>query len=100
MTTRKYVLSGLAEQDLIEINDYGLYEFGFYAAEKYKTGIVKTLKMLVSYPQMGKLDERHSPLHVFSFKNHQIYYAIEKTHIYIIRILHSRRNPRTPLDTN
>jgi len=97
MSLTKYVLSELAEQDLIEINDYGLYEFGFYAADKYKIGIIKTLNMLFSYPRMGRLDDTHKSLHVFPFKNHQIYYLIEHTHIYIVRIIHGKRNPTTSI---
>lgn len=86
-------LSARAEEDLTEIYTYGIFQFGYYQAEKYAQGLEEALLNLSQSPYMGKESNfLYRGLREFIYKSHLIFYLIEEGGILIIRILHQSRD--------
>jgi toxin ParE1/3/4 len=86
-------LSVKAEEDLVEIYTYGIFQFGYTQANKYVLGLEETLTKLAQSPFMGKRSDLVSKgLRSFVYKSHLIFYQLEDKGILIVRILNQSRD--------
>ncbi|SDH59407.1 toxin ParE1/3/4 [Chryseobacterium taeanense] len=93
MSENTYILSEAADQDLENIFDFTLNQFGFDQAEKYLLEIEDVFKILVLHPESGKArNEVKEGLYSFPKDNHIIFYRILDKQIQIIRVLHGSRD--------
>lgn len=88
-----YILSEIADEDLEDIFDYTLNEFGFEQAEKYLLEIEELFQNLILNPYLGKIrNEIKKGLYSYPKDNHVIFYRILDNHIRIVRVLHGSRD--------
>lgn len=93
MSENTYILSEAADQDLENIFDFTLNQFGFDQAEKYLLEIEDVFKILVLHPESGKArNEIKEGLYSFPKDNHIIFYRIFDKQIQIVRVLHGSRD--------
>ncbi|MGE4514024.1 MAG: type II toxin-antitoxin system RelE/ParE family toxin [Chryseobacterium sp.] len=93
MSENTYILSEAADQDLENIFDFTLNQFGFDQAEKDLLEIEDLFKILVLNPESGKArNEIKEGLYSFPKDNHIIFYRILDKQIQIIRALYGSRD--------
>ena len=93
MSKEFYILSEIADEDLEDIFDYTMDEFGFEQAEKYLTEIEEVFQSLLINQELGKKrNEIKEGLYSFPKDNHIIFYRILDNHIRIVRVLHGSRD--------
>jgi len=85
-----YSLSNGAAQDIEDILEQSLLEFGLLQTENYFNSLTSCLKLLGANPEMGRTAEEIRPgYRRFSHKSHLIFYKpAGKNDILVIRILH------------
>ncbi|WP_281990561.1 type II toxin-antitoxin system RelE/ParE family toxin [Aquimarina aggregata] len=90
---KKYVLSPYADNDIEDIFDYGLLQFGYSQAVNYVEGFEEFFNMLANNPTIGKnRDEIKKGLVSFPYGSHIIFYRAFDTHIRIVRVLYGGRD--------
>lgn len=88
-----YELSQDADNDLVEIFDYTVEQFGFEQAVQYLSGFEQVFKNLCSNPKSGRERvEIRNGLRSFSKESHIVFYRILKDRIRIVRVLHASRD--------
>ena len=93
MSKEFYILSEIADEDLEDIFDYTMNEFGFEQAEKYLIEIEDVFQSLLTNPELGKTrNEIKIGLYSFPKDHHLIFYRILDNHIRIVRVLHGSRD--------
>lgn len=93
MSKEFYILSEIADEDLEDIFDYTMNEFGFEQAEKYLTEIEDVFQSLLTNPELGKArNEIKTDLYSFPKDYHLIFYRILDNHIRIVRVIHGSRD--------
>ncbi|MFH1803757.1 MAG: type II toxin-antitoxin system RelE/ParE family toxin [Pseudomonadota bacterium] len=84
-----YVLSNRADADLDGIYVYSCKFFGAAQGETYFLSLRDSLQNLADNPRIGcAVDSLHIGLFCHPHAEHAIYYLIEDTGIFVIRILH------------
>lgn len=85
-----YRLSNAATQDIDNILEQSLVEFGLLQTKNYFNSLKRCLKLLGDNPEMGRTAEEIRPEYRrFPHKSHLIFYKpITKNNILIVRILH------------
>ena len=84
-----YVLSNAADADLAEIYVYSYRSFGEAQADAYYGDLSGCLRMLAENPRLGRpAGTRHQGLMRHAHAGHVIFYLIENTGIFIVRVLH------------
>ena len=98
MPRYQLVIAPAAKNDLKDIYQYGLRQWGQSQSESYLSTIKKQFWLLTQQPLMGterpKLlpDTRSLPI-----ENHTLLYRITATRVEIIRVLHGRQDPQRHL---
>ena len=88
-----YELSQEADNDLNEIFDYTVDQFGIEQAIRYLGGFENVFENLCNNPKSGrKRDELRKGLRSISNQSHTVFYRILEDHIRIVRILHASRD--------
>lgn len=88
-----YRLSLEADQDLEDVFDYTLREFGIDQAIAYVNGFEAIFMSLAANTELGrKRDDVRKDLRSFVKGSHTIFYRILKNRIYIVRVLHGSRD--------
>ena len=88
-----YVLSALAQQNIIEIRDYTLEIWGREQTIKYISLLEQRLEWLAANPNFGKKrNEVNEGLLSYPEGNHIIFYRIRTKQIEIIAVLHQRED--------
>jgi len=88
-----YRISPDAEQDLIEIWDYTTSTWSERQAEKYNAELFACFRMLVEFPNAGRLYEDLSyPLRVIVCNRHVVAYRVMDSELVIVNILNSRQS--------
>lgn len=88
-----YHLSIVAEQDIGEIYEYGVYRFGSDQAIKYLMELDLTFGQIVKNPDLGKKrDEIKIGLRSLPKNSHVIFYRLMEDSIRIVRVLHGSRD--------
>jgi toxin ParE1/3/4 len=85
----RFFLSKQASLDIEDIYLYGFLNFGEEQADLYSSRMQKCVDILCANPEIGRLDTRINPaVRRFDFESHVIFYDIEDSAIFIVRILH------------
>ena len=84
----RYELANAADRDFENIFNYGIDTFGLAQALSYQNGMTKRFEELAEQPKLYA-----NVGHIFAgyrrsvYQSHSIYYKIEPTRIFIVRIL-------------
>ena len=89
-----YKLSNKAAEDFEQIYEYTYLNFSENKADIYTDDMDKCLLLLSSSPQIGRsLDKIKKGVYRLDHEYHAIFYLIESSDIFILRILHQQMNP-------
>jgi toxin ParE1/3/4 len=83
-----YVLSNKADNDLDEIYVYSYRAFGEAKADAYFQSLSGSLETLARNPRLGRPAHIRPGLFCYSHGRHVIFYMIEATGIFVVRVLH------------
>jgi len=93
----RYELSEAAALDFENIFDFGIDRFGLAQALEYQQGLKKRFDELAEQPEQYAAVEHISAGYRRSvYTSHSIYYKIEPTRVFIVRIL-GQQDPRKAL---
>jgi len=88
-----YELSQKADQDLEEIFDYTVHNFGIEQAIAYVSGFEDLFVNLSNNPELGrKRNEIRDGLRSYVKESHIVFYRVQKGQIRIVRILHGSQD--------
>jgi toxin ParE1/3/4 len=88
-----YELSLEADKDLEGIYDYTVEMFGVEQAARYLSKFEIVFESLCLNPKSGRgRDEIRKGLRSMSVEHHSIFYRVLKSHLRIVRVLHSSRD--------
>ncbi|MBF0447997.1 MAG: type II toxin-antitoxin system RelE/ParE family toxin [Magnetococcales bacterium] len=84
----RYELSEAADLDFENIFDFGIDTFGLAQAVDYQNGLKKHFDELAEQPKLyAAVDHVRAGYRRSVYRSHSIYYRIEPTRIFIVRIL-------------
>ena len=90
---KTFRLSKRAKADLDDIFDYSLETFGLDKARAYSAGLAALLAQLVSGERSGRtVDDVRPGLLRYNHVSHAIFFRNREDGIFIVRILHQRRD--------
>ncbi len=93
-----YRLFEAAANDIDDILEQSLQDFGVVQTEVYFNSLKDCLGLLADNPAMGtSIDDIRDGYRCFQHESHIIFYAIELADILIIRILHKSMDALTQL---
>jgi len=98
MASHQLVIAPAAKNDLKEIYQYGLRQWGQSQSESYLSTIKKQFWLLTQQPLMGTErpellpDTRSLPI-----ESHTLFYRVTANRVEIIRVLHGRQDPQRHL---
>jgi toxin ParE1/3/4 len=95
-----YELTPTAEQDVRDIYEFGRITFGEKKADEYFLDFYDAFERIGENPRAHR--ERHEiepPARVHVFHSHLIFYKIDSDRLIIGRILHSRADWQSGLDS-
>jgi len=98
MPPHQLVIAPAAKDDLRNIYQYGLRQWGKTRSSKYLSRIKTQLWLLIRQPLMGTErpellpDTRSIPI-----ESHTLFYRVTANRVEIIRILHGRQDPQRHL---
>lgn len=82
-----------ARQDMIQLRQYGVREFGRQAADRLVDDLESVFRLLLDYPLAGReLSSEIPGIRVFSKRGHRIFCRAEKGVGSIVRVLHNSRD--------
>lgn len=94
-----YRLTDQAYQDLVNLTEYGVENFGRAVAESYHLALTRTFELLADLPALGREAPDHPGHRQFWHGRHVIYYRAEAGEIVIARLLHVAMDAtRHPID--
>lgn len=89
-----YRLSRLAAEDVADIADYTIEQFGINQARRYRDGLETCFQTLADNPMLGRSASELAPnLKRFEHQSHVVFYVPEEDDVLIVRILHRRMDP-------
>lgn len=91
----KIKISLKAYEDLENIHDYTVQNWGVRQAEIYREAIDSKFRLLAHHPEIGRRVEGQPSARRFLVNKHIIIYRITSDAIFIIRIRHSAEDPDT-----
>jgi toxin ParE1/3/4 len=98
MTKYKLVISPLARDDLIEIYQYGIRNWGASQAGEYLDKLKANFWDLTEQPRIGlERDDLLPDMRSFPIESHMVFYRLQQTQVEIVRILHGRQDPHRHL---
>jgi toxin ParE1/3/4 len=95
MVSHKLVIAPAAKNDLKDIYQYGLRQWGQAQSESYLSTIKNQFWLLTQQPLMGTErpellpDARSLPI-----ESHTLFYRVTANRVEIIRVLHGRQDPQ------
>lgn len=85
-----YRLTKEADKDLVDIYEYGIFNFGLKKAQTYLLGLHQCFQSLADVPSVGRsADELASKLRRFEYQSHVVFYQVECDGVLIVRVLRS-----------
>lgn len=83
-----YKLSSECENDISEIYEYGIDQFGLIQAQEYMIGLHDLLKTLADNTSIGRdASEFYPSLKRFVYRAHMIFYLQSESGVFIVRTL-------------
>lgn len=98
MASHQLVIAPAAKNDLKDIYQYGLRQWGQSQSESYLSTIKKQFWLLTQQPLLGTErpellpDTRSLPI-----ESHILFYRVTANKVEIIRVLHGRQDPQRQL---
>ncbi len=91
---RKIHKSALAELDLIGIWEYSFEQWDADQADKYLDELDRGISLLADNPELGvSREEVREGYRVLFINSHAIYYTINSSTIFIVRVLYEQMDP-------
>lgn len=89
MPRTSYVISAKAKDDIKSIAKYTIKEFGEGQSLKYAQGLKEVLTELANNPELGRryVAVKNQMLLRYRYKSHVIFYYLNQSGIFIVRIL-------------
>jgi toxin ParE1/3/4 len=85
----KFLFTERAENDLEDIIDYTLIEWGSVQSHHYVDGLEELSQLLADNPSVGtSRDSLSKGVMSFSYRSHILYYIKQRHGITIVRVLH------------
>ncbi|PUB86336.1 MAG: type II toxin-antitoxin system RelE/ParE family toxin [gamma proteobacterium symbiont of Ctena orbiculata] len=98
MASRLLVIAPAAKNDLKEIYQYGLRQWGQSQSESYLSTIKKQFWLLTRQPLMGtERPELLPDTRSLPTQSHTLFYRVTANRVEIIRVLHGRQDPQRHL---
>jgi len=96
----RYELSEAAALDFESIFNFGIDTFGLAQAVEYQQGMTKRFAALAEQPELyPTVDHIRAGYRRSAYTSHSIYYRIEPTCVFIVRIL-GQQDPKKALTTS
>lgn len=96
----RYELSKAAALDFENIFDFGIDTFGLAQALEYQRGLIKQLQELAAKPELYvAVDHIRIGYRRSVYVSHSIYYQIEPSRVFIVRIL-GQQDPHNAMRIN
>ena len=90
---KPYVLSTLAEEDLIQIYLAGAMDFGIDQASRYHQKLAHVFEFLAEHPHAGpERGELQPTCRIHPVGSHIVVYTVRPDDIYILRKRHQRKD--------
>ncbi|MBA3879133.1 MAG: plasmid stabilization protein ParE [Sphingobium sp.] len=87
-------LSRRAENDLADIRDYSVEQFGAERAIAYLDAIEAAFRLILDYPEIGGVHLKVvPPVRSYAVQRHRIFYSVEAGVVLIVRVLHKAMDP-------
>jgi toxin ParE1/3/4 len=86
-------LTEKAEQDLVDIGDYTLWQWGEVQADRYFDAFQDCFQLLADSPLLGRLYLGRPGLRRYELNKHVIFYRLADLGIKVTRILHQDMLP-------
>lgn len=79
-----------AENDLADIRDYSVEQFGVERTIAYLDGIEAAFRLILAYPEIGSVHLKLAPpMRSYAVQRHRIFYSVEADVVLVQRVLHS-----------
>lgn len=84
-------LSAAAAQDIEAILERSVADFGIPQTETYYDSLVRCLELIDENPELGNMaDDIRAGYRRFPHECHVIFYTLEQSDVFFVRILHKR----------
>ncbi len=98
MASHQLVIAPAAINDLKDIYQYGLRQWGQAQSESYLSTIKNQFWLLTQQPLMGtERPELLSDTRSLPIESHTLFYRVTANRVEIIRVLHGRQDPQRHL---
>jgi len=98
MASHQLVIAPAAQNDLKDIYQYGLRQWGLAQSKKYLATIKNQFWLLTDQPLMGtERNELLPEVRSLPIESHTLFYRVTANTVEIIRILHGRQDPQRHL---
>mgnify|MGYP000247617254 CR=1 FL=1 len=98
MPPHQLVIAPAAKNDLKDIYQYGLRQWGQAQSESYLSTIKSQFWSLTQQPLMGtERPELLPDTRSLTIENHTVFYRVTANRVDIIRVLHGRQDPQRHL---
>ena len=92
--SNQLVISPLAQDDLRDIYQFGLHNWGQAGASRYLQALKERLWVLTEQPLIGvECPELLSGVRSIPVESHIVFYRVRHREVEIIRVLHGRQDP-------
>ena len=98
MASYQLVIAPAAKDDLRDIYQYGLRQWGQAQSNRYLAKIKSQLWLLIQQPLMGtERSELLPDIRSIPIESHTLFYRVTTNRVEIIRVLHGRQDPQRHL---
>lgn len=92
----RYELANTADEDFEHIFEFGIDTFGLAQAIDYQQSMTKRFEELADQPNLyQEINAIRSEYCRSVYRSHSIYYKIEPSHVFIVRILGQQEPTKT-----
>ncbi len=86
----EYRLSRLADNDIVNIAEYTIQEFGIKQARRYRDTLENCFLTIAKNPNIGRnAEEFETGLKRFENQSHIVFYLEDDKGLFIVRVLHN-----------
>lgn len=98
MVSHQLIIAPAAKNDLENIYQYGLRQWGQAQSESYLSTVKNQFWLLTDQPRMGiERPELLPDTRSLPIESHTLFYRVTANRIEIIRVLHGRQDPQRHL---
>ncbi|MGV6858127.1 MAG: type II toxin-antitoxin system RelE/ParE family toxin [bacterium] len=95
MASHQLVVAPAAQNDLKDIYQYGVQQWGQAKSESYLSTIKSQLWLLTQQPLIGTERPEFLPnIRSLPIESHTLFYRVTSNRVEIIRVLHARQDPQ------